>query len=160
MRPRDLLAFLRKAIEVAINRGHECVTQEDIRAAEEAYSEDMLLAMSFELSDINPDYNEVLFKFLRCPARMSEQQLHGMLEQTGLFAREVATLVEVLLWFGFLGVEAAAGEEPQFAYQVRYNIAKLVAPVGAGSGTYVVHPAFGSALQCRGVTNGTYLPLA
>ena len=160
MRPRDLLAFLRKAIEVAINRGHECVAQEDIRAAEEAYSEDMLLAMSFELSDINPDYNEVLFKFLRCPARMSEQQLHGMLEQTGLFAREVATLVEVLLWFGFLGVEAAAGEEPQFAYQVRYNIAKLVAPVGAGSGAYVVHPAFRSALQCWGVTSGTYLPLA
>ena len=38
MRPRDLLSFLRKAVEVSINRGHERVRQDDLRAAEEEYS--------------------------------------------------------------------------------------------------------------------------
>ena len=152
MRPRDLLAFLRKAVEVAINRGHERVTGEDLMAAEEAYSEDMFLALSFELCDIHPDYGDILLAFLRCPARLTEQQLHKIVvEKGGFFADELRKVVELLLWFGFLGVQTTADEEPQFAYQVRYNIPKLVAPVGNGSGTYVVHPAFRSAVQCRDV---------
>ena len=35
MRPRDLLSFLRKAVEVSINRGHERVTHDDLSTAEE-----------------------------------------------------------------------------------------------------------------------------
>ena len=120
----------------------------------------MFLALSFELSDINPDYSEILFQFLRCPSRLTQQQLHQMLEQAGLFSNESRTLVELLLWFGFLGVQAAPDEEPQFAYQVRYNISKLVAAISAGSGTYVVHPAFRSALQCRGEPDQNDLPLS
>ena len=160
MRPRDLLSFLRKAVEVSINRGHERVTQDDLKAAEEAYSEDMFLALSFELGDINPDYSEILFRFLKCPIRLTQQELYQMIEQGGLFSDELRKLVELLLWFGFLGVQAVSDEEPQFAYRVRYNIPKLVAPISAGSGTYVVHPAFRSALQCRGVPGQNYLPLS
>lgn len=159
MRPRDLLSFLRKAIEVSINRGHERVTQDDLRAAEEAYSEDMYLALNFELSDINPDYGEILFAFLRCPVRLTQQQVHQMLAQQGFLSKEFPMLVELLVWFCFLGVQAAADEEPQFAYQVRYNIPNLVAPISAGSATYVIHPAFRTALQCRGEEAAGYLPL-
>lgn len=160
MRPRDLLSFLRKAVEVSVNRGHELVTHDDLRAAEEAYSEDMLLALSFELTDINQDYGDVLFEFLRCSSQLTWQQLQLLLEQAGLFYKESQTLVELLLWFGFLGVQAASNEEPQFAYQVRYNIPKLVASLSAGSGTYVVHPAFRSALQCQEVPGQNDLPLS
>ena len=148
MRPRDLLSFLRKAVEVSINRGHERVTQDDLRAAEEAFSEDMFLALSFELSDINQDYSEILFQFLRCSIRLTEQQLNQILNQTGLLPNEFRTVVDLLLWFGFLGVLTGSDEEPQFAYQIRYNIPKLVAPIRAGSATYVIHPAFRSALHC------------
>ena len=92
----------------------------------------MFLALSFELNDINPDYSDILFQFLRCPVRLTDQQLQGILEQTGLFVKECEALVRRLLWFGFLGVQAAPGEEPQFSYQVRYNIPKLLAPISAG----------------------------
>ena len=159
MRPRDLLSFLRRAVEVAINRGHERVTEDDLRTAEEAYSEDMFLALNFELGDISPDYGEILFAFLRCPVRLTEEQVHKMLARRGFLSNEFVTLVELLVWFGFLGVQAAADEDAQFAYQVRYNVPKLVAPIGEGSGSYVVHPAFRSALQCREDGGSASLPL-
>lgn len=148
MRPRDLLSFLRKAVEVAINRGHERVTQDDLRTAEEEYSEDMFMALSFELSDINKDYTDILFQFLRCSVRLTGSQLQQILSQTGLSSDKFRNVVDLLLWFGFLGVQTAAHEEPQFAYEIRYNVPKLVAPIRARSGTYVIHPAFRRALQC------------
>ena len=160
MRPRDLLSFLRKGVEVAINRGHSRVTDDDLRMAEEAYSEDMLWALSFELSDINQDYSEALLHFFRQPASWTQRQLQEMIEQAGLFSEEARALVELLLWFGFLGVQAAPGDEPQFAYEVRYNVRKLVAPINAGTGNYVVHPAFRSALQSRGAPSQEGLPLS
>ena len=148
MRPRDLLSFLRKAVEVSINRGHERVRQDDLRAAEEEYSEDMFLALSFELSDINQDYSDILFQFLRCSIQLTEQQLYQILKQTELSSYEFRNVVDLLLWFGFLGVQTSSHEEPQFAYEIRYNVPKLVAPIKAGFGSYVIHPAFRSALQC------------
>jgi hypothetical protein len=48
MRPRDLLKFVHKAIEVAVNRGHSRVTADDLHQAEAAFSEDMLLGMNWE----------------------------------------------------------------------------------------------------------------
>ena len=47
MRPRDVLSFVRKAIEVATNRGHERVTHDDLNAAEDEYSEDYVLSFEF-----------------------------------------------------------------------------------------------------------------
>ena len=159
MRPRDVLSFVRKAVEVSINRGHDRVTNDDLIAAEESYSEDMFFALGFELSDINPDYGDVLIEFLRCSSRLSRDALYGIVDGSGLLSGDVETLVELLLWFGFLGVQAEPNTEPEFAYEVRYNVKKLIAPISDGSGNYVVHPAFRRALQCREVPGQTDLPL-
>ena len=108
----------------------------------------MFLALSFELSDINQDYSDILFQFLRCSIQLTEQQLYQILKQTELSSYEFRNVVDLLLWFGFLGVQTSSHEEPQFAYEIRYNVPKLVAPIKAGFGSYVIHPAFRSALQC------------
>ncbi len=49
MRPRDLLTFLHRATEVAVNRGHGKVSSDDISQAEKSYSEDLVLVTAYEI---------------------------------------------------------------------------------------------------------------
>jgi hypothetical protein len=140
MRPRDLLNFLHRCIEVAVNRGHDRVKQEDILKAEAAYSEDILLSTMFELRDVKPDADP-LYQFLGAPTHLSKADVF---QRIG----EAPGLVELLVWFGFLGVQEDWQSEPRFAYQVRYNLAKVLAPINQGRGRFVIHPAFRKALEC------------
>ena len=148
MRPRDLLNFLRSAVEVAINRGHERVKQEDILKAEENYSEDILLALSFEIRDVLPQVNDPLYGFLGCAMQMDHQKVYSVLKASGFPDEELDKALKLLIWFGFLGVKADPLEPAKFSYQVRYNIDKLLAPARQRNALFVVHPAFRKALEC------------
>ncbi len=141
MRPRDLLNFVHRCIEVAVNRGHERVLEDDILKAEEIYSDDMLLAMSFEIKDVVQAEDDALYDFLGCPTHLAQDEV---LRRVGGKNK----VLDLLVWFGFLGVQSSQQEEPRFAYQVRYNTAKLLAPLKQGHGAFVVHPAFRKALGC------------
>ena len=67
MRPRDLIRLLRGCVNVAVNRGHEHVTEADILSAEGEYSEDQLQELSFELRQVYPEYGDMLYVFLADP---------------------------------------------------------------------------------------------
>jgi hypothetical protein len=140
MRPRDLLGFLHRCIEVAVNRGHDRVRQDDILKAENAYSEDILLSTIFELRDVYPDADRV-YEFLGCPTHLSRDDVLTR-------AKQDQRLIDLLVWSGFLGVRENRQDEPRFSYQVRHNLAKVLAPINQGRGTFVVHPAFRKALEC------------
>jgi hypothetical protein len=143
MRPRDVLRFVRRCIEVAVNRGHARLTAEDIQQAEKSFSEDMLKETQFELRDIYKGHIDPLYDFLGCKIRLRRDEALA-------YARGDERLVELLVWFGFLGVQELRQPDPRFAYEMRYNVAKLMAPVMQGKGVFVVHPAFRCALECAG----------
>jgi hypothetical protein len=58
MRPRELLRFLRDCINVAVNRRHEQVKEEDILFAEKSYSDDALVDLYHELKDVRPEFGD------------------------------------------------------------------------------------------------------
>ena len=147
MRPRDLLMFVHGAIGVAINRGHERVTEADLVKAEEAYSEDMLLGTAFELQDISPAMLDVLYAFSRCRSRLSRAEVERILSDSAS-TEAPRNLMILLMWFGLLGVQEYDQDEPVYAYQVRYNVEKLLAPLDRGRSSLVIHPAYRRALQC------------
>jgi hypothetical protein len=140
MRPRDLLKFIRRCIEVAVNRRHDRLTSDDILKAEESYSNDLLIETQFELADIYRHHVDPLYEFLGCPVQMSKDEVL-------VRAKEDVKLLELLLWFGFLGTQDGRHAEPVFSYQVRYNVPKLLASVQQGA-SLVIHPAFRTALGC------------
>lgn len=148
MRPRDLLNFLHRSIEVAVNRGHERVLGDDILKAEVLYSEDILLSTIFELRDVYPDKPDALYEFLGCPTHMTKVEVLERLAPAGFDAGFMNDALGLLLWFGFLGIQEAGQEEPRFAYQMRYNLTKLLSPIERGRGMFVIHPAFRKALEC------------
>ncbi|MEB2346073.1 MAG: hypothetical protein OZ948_15195 [Deltaproteobacteria bacterium] len=148
MRPRDLLMFIRRAIEVATNRGHEKVTAEDIRHAEESYSNDMLQSVTFELRDVQAGSTDWVYAFLDSEVRISQRQVQERIRPLCGEA-DVDRAIELLVWFGFLGVARGRMEDSRYAFDVRYDMKKLLAPLTREAGFFVIHPAFRRALECR-----------
>lgn len=146
MRPRDLLNFLRRATEIALNRNHVRVLEEDMIAGEKAYSEDILHDMTFELRDTYPDFENLLYAFIDCSTRITRDEALQMVIAAEIPGAEPARILEVLVWFGFLGTTPLGRDEPVYAYQARYNVEKLMSPIRSGKADFILHPAFRKAL--------------
>jgi len=149
MRPRDLLNYLKVSVETAINRGHERVLQEDILKAEESYSDSILLGITFEIRDVFPKVTEPLYGFIGCPTHLHAQQVLKILKDIGFAEQDLDRVLQLIVWFGFLGVQQDGQDSPAFAYQARQNMEKLLTPIKQGRAIFVIHPAFRKALQCR-----------
>ena len=149
MRPRDLLNYLKASVETAINRGHERVLQEDVLKAEEAYSDSILLGITFEIRDVFPHVAEPLYGFIGCPTHLHAQQVLKILKDIGFAEQDLDRVMQLIVWFGFLGVQQDGQDNSAFAYQARQNLEKLLTPIKQGRAVFVVHPAFRKALQCR-----------
>ena len=148
LRPRDFLSFVHRAIEVAINRGHSRVEEEDILQAEKFHSNDLLQGTAFELQDVYPNL-DVLYEFLGCPARMTEEDIRERLARANVVESERDKVIQLLVWFGFLGVEDFVADEKRFSHNVRYDIPRLLMPIKRGEGAFVVHHAYHAALECE-----------
>mgnify|MGYP001484364904 CR=1 FL=1 len=146
MRPRDLLTFLHRAIEVSINRKHATVTEDDVLQAERSYSEDMLLLTSFEITDAHPTFKDVLYAFQGAKARMERDDVLLRIMEAGLDEDGARAAFEMLVWYGFLGVGRPGEVDAQYSYEVRYNLQHLLGGVEVEERSFVVHPAFRSAL--------------
>jgi hypothetical protein len=121
MRPRDLLNFLHRAVEVAINRGHDRVLADDVLKAEAIYSEDILKSMSFEIRDVFPSVPDPLYGFLGCASHMTKEEVTKIFLEAGFPPSELEEVLKLLVWFGFLGVQDNDSDRPKFAYEVQHR---------------------------------------
>lgn len=149
MRPRDILRFVSRCVEVAINRGNSSIEVEDILKAERSYSEDLLLDAAFELQDTWPEFEQILYSFHGSPTTLTSEQLEDTLLQAGVTQDRIADAVETLLWFGFLGATGGGFSEEMYAHKVNYNVRRLLHAIHQGKGSFVVHPAFRPALEIK-----------
>jgi len=146
MRPRDLLRFLRECVNVAVNRGHGRISESDILQAEKTYSDDKLQEIAFELQDVSPEYPEVLFKFTNCESALSGQTVKERLIAGGVKEEHLNRVLELLLWFGFMGLVGKDGEEV-YAYQFQHGVRRMLHSISEPV-RYIIHPAFRAALGC------------
>jgi hypothetical protein len=146
-RPRDLLMFIQAAIQVAIDRGHPRVTKDDVIHAETAYSEDLLLNLSFEMEDTWPNFAEAVFAFHGAHQILRPGELEDFLREGGILEPDIPKVTELLLWYGFLGIYMSATDTSQFSFEVRYNLRRLQHAVEVGQAVYTIHPAFRAALS-------------
>lgn len=145
MRPRDVLLFVRKLVETAINRGHTRIEAEDISSAERQYSDDMVLNTAYEIADTHPRTADAVYAaFQGAREVLTYADVVGRLLNAGLTDDEIDASLDVLLWFGFLGV--AADDAELYSHTVQFNIPRLRSLVGGGSSKFVIHPAFRAGL--------------
>jgi hypothetical protein len=148
MRPRDLLQFLRSAVHIAINRGHTRIEDDDLKQAERSYSEDLLLTTSFEIGDTYPEYGALLYAFEESPAIMSKRDAQDRLMiAAGIAPTKVDHALELLIWFGFLGVASSPHAREKYSHDVQGNMRRLLYPLGTDDAQVVVHRAFRAALD-------------
>jgi len=145
MRPRDLLMFVQRAQQVALSRSHERITAEDIQHAEIGYSEEALLWMGYEMEDTHPGISDSILAFQGAVGAMSREEVTQTLTRGNVELGSVDHAVDLLLWFGFLGVRLGSGEE-LYAHAVHFSLRRLNHPVEAGNGKFVIHPTFRVAL--------------
>ena len=149
MRPRDLLKFLHRAVEFSVNRGHERISQEDFLSAERVFSDDMLKSISFELRDVSPAMADAVYYFIGCPIEMTLGEVHERFSLEGFEEGRIDEAINLLIWFGFLGVLLRPEDEAQYAHQIQYNLPKLLSMLRSDAGRAVIHPAFRRALGCE-----------
>lgn len=141
MRPREVIRFVRECLDVAVNRGHEKVKEEDVLYAEQIYSEDALVDLTLELGDVRPAYADVPYGFIGAEQILSQSEVVKRLSEAGIPADEHEKVLELLLWFGFLGVFIEKEDEERYSYKFQYNLKKMKAGVSTPL-TYCIHPAF------------------
>ena len=64
---------------------------------------------AFELRDIVPEMIDVLYMFHRTNHRLSEKEVLALIQESGGKEGPTSDLLELLLWFGFLGVRSRYG---------------------------------------------------
>lgn len=146
LRPREILRFTRECINTAVNRGHEKVTQDDILQAEQTYSEDLLVDITFELKDVSPDYADVPYAFIGSKTLLSKDEVKHRLMDANVPAERLENAIELLLWFGFLGIYIDDDEE-RYSYRFQHDMKKMQSAVSQFA--YCVHPGFRKALGCE-----------
>jgi hypothetical protein len=151
LRPRDILNFVRKSIQVAVSRGHLRVEPDDVQNAETDFSEDMLNELRYEIRDIFPDLPDLLMSFIGISRNLSREDIDLILLDSGVPEDHFENVREILLWFSFIGVRQE--DEEYYSYQFLYNIPKLrslIRDSQSKDNVYCIHPAFKSALVVDG----------
>lgn len=124
MRPRFLLNLINHCKSFAINLNHEIIEGSDIEKGISAYSADLLRDIGYELRDVSEETDGVLYAFIASPSDLSEAEVIDKLIQSGLEKDRATRVMDLLLWYGFLGIRINS-DDPKFIYDFSYNKALM-----------------------------------
>ncbi|MEE4092023.1 hypothetical protein V2I59_00590 [Pseudomonas viridiflava] len=148
MRPRFLLNLINHCKSFAINLNHEIVESADIEKGVAAYSSDLLRDIGYELRDISQETESILYAFIASRAELSEIEVIETLTSSGLDSVQAASVMDLLLWYGFLGIKVNS-DDPKFIYDFNYNKALMdgVKRKSTQAVVLVINQAFWPALM-------------
>lgn len=147
MRPRFLLNLLSQCKGYAVNLNHQIIEESDIERGLDLYSTDLLTEVSYELRDIDPNAEDLLYAFIESKSILDEKQIGKMMTDFKVIETSTDKIFHLLLWYGFLGLRLPTGEV-KYIYNVNYKIQVIEAlrkKHGANM-LYQINPAFWPAL--------------
>lgn len=147
MRPRFLIDICERALSFAINRGHEVVEENDVESAAEQMSLYLVSDFGYELRDIAGTPEDIFYLFIGASEKLNPSDLHLLLSQIDL-GMPTEDVIDLLLWYGFLGIVAANGARV-FIYDRAYDIRRLDAERRSRGNSieFALNPAFLRGLQ-------------
>jgi hypothetical protein len=148
LRPRNLIQLFQHCKGFAVNVGNERITNLDVERALEAYSTDLVTEINREIGDVFPQVSRILYDFAYEPAQVSHGDLIAMGELKNLPREACERLIELLFYYGFLGLPEQDGK-CTYIYDAHYDMELLKALIRKRSGPYQIHPAFWPALRIQ-----------
>lgn len=149
MRPRYVLKIFNHARGFATNFSRLRISEEDIQKGMRAYSQDLLIELDRELSDVQPAAKDLLYHFIDAPSVLDAAALGRIVEEAGIEAAGAEGVTDFLLYYGVLGVRT--GDTDFFIFNVAYDLKalKIRAKRGGANTLYLINPAFGPALGLK-----------
>lgn len=145
MRPRFLLNLMNHCRSFAVNLNHEKIFEEDIGKGIALYSDDVLKDISYELRDVAPDLEDILYQFIGSSHRLSVAKVEQLI---GSYCdMSFDKILKLLIWYGFLGIEING--EIKYIYDFRYNLKtmKTVVEKQGNQAIFNINNGFRSALM-------------
>lgn len=147
MRPRNVIKIISHAKGFAANLNHQKIEESDLEKGIRAYSQDLIVELDHELTDVFPAAEELLYHFVDCSAELTAEQLCSVMKSAKIDEGDVEKVKEFLLYYGIVGVKGI-GAEVHYIFDVNYDLKVLLIREERGGETtrYVVNPAFRPAL--------------
>jgi hypothetical protein len=149
MRPRNILKIFSHCRGFATNFRHVKIHEEDIEKGLRAYSNDLLVELDHELSDVFPAARDLLYHFIDARALMTGSELRALIRSGGVEDANVRRVIDFLIYYGVLGLRTEGGD--LYIYQVNYN-PKMIEARAQRAGDkafYVINSAFWPALNIK-----------
>lgn len=149
MRPRALIDLANHCRGFAVNLGHIRIEAEDIRKGLQAFSSDLVVDIGYEIRDVLPEAENILYAFIGESQTLPAGTLYALLERGNILPQRIPDLINILLWYGVLGVRRIDGTVT-YIYTVNYEMQILqgiIRKLEAEGLVYVVNPAFVPGLQ-------------
>jgi hypothetical protein len=142
MRPRNLLKIFAHIKGFANNLNHDRIEEIDIEKGLRAYSQDLLIELSHELTDVFPESSDVLYRLIDCKPELKKPELFDVLRADGEPPDMLQKLFSFLLYYGVIGLRL--NDEAQYIFDVNYdvNILNTRASRLGDDAIYVISPAF------------------
>lgn len=149
MRPRNLIKIFSHCRGFASNFNHERINEDDIEKGIAAYSEDLLLELDRELTDVFPSSKNVLYHLLDANAKLTKIELYTLVKEAGVIESVVYKIIDFLLYYGVVGLITETKD--MYIYDVNYDLRKLEIRIDrAGTeAQFCVNPAFWPALNIK-----------
>jgi hypothetical protein len=142
MRPRFLIDLIENCIRIAVNRGHEQVSDDDLKAACRQHSYYFISDFGYEIRDVSSVTHDLFYAFIGIGELVTYDEVAHALAEAGIKESERDHLIQLLLWYGFLGL-GLASDKKVFIYDVEYDFKRLIAQTGSrGNTLYCINPAF------------------
>src|SRR5262249_52521404 len=104
-RPRDLLYFVKAAMENAVNRGHGHVEENDLLQAEKQYSQFALSTVIVENIVAVPDIESILYEFAGRSPVLTLPEIANCMSRVKVEDSEVQNIITQLCLVTFFGIE-------------------------------------------------------
>jgi hypothetical protein len=151
MRPRGLIDLVNHCRGFAVNLSHARIEAEDVSKGFEAFSSDLVVDIGYEIRDVMPDAENVLYAFIDERQTMTVNELKLLLKRAGISDLQIPEIVTILLWYAVIGVRRMDGAVT-YIYNVNYEMPILrgiIRKLEENGMVYVINPAFVRGLQIR-----------
>jgi hypothetical protein len=149
MRPRNVLKLFSYSRGFANNFSRPTIEENDIEKGFYVYSQDLLVELDHELSDVIPGAKDLLYYFLDAKDEMSLEDLQSLLERANVDESDCYRVIEFLLYYGVIGLRIK--DSDQYIFDVNYDskILEIRAELAGENARYIVNPAFFPALGIK-----------
>ncbi len=149
MRPRNVLKLFSHSRGFANNFSRPTIDEGDIEKGFTAYSQDLLVELDHELTDVFPGAKDLLYYFLDAKDEMSLADLKLILEGANVDEQDYYSVIDFLFYYGVIGLRVKGLD--QYIFNVNYDskVLQIRAELAGEDARYVMNPAFRPALGIR-----------